>query len=108
MLCLPRYLNLDTELICQTIGHKVEWNDGGYEVCSRCGAHGYYDYAKFTYKWHNWICHFLVWLYGARWTLQPSNIIYHLRWNFRRCQKCGRFRFICNRSRCSYRDEIPF
>lgn len=29
--------------VCWAIGHKVEFYDSGYEICSRCGEHGYYD-----------------------------------------------------------------
>lgn len=29
--------------ICILFGHKIAYNDSGYDVCGRCGAHEYYN-----------------------------------------------------------------
>ena len=32
-------------IICILFDHKVAYNDSGYDVCGRCGAHEYYNSA---------------------------------------------------------------
>jgi len=42
---------IKNNLFCKYIaGHKtdVDFNDSGYLICKRCGAHEYYDYPMFN------------------------------------------------------------
>jgi hypothetical protein len=34
-------------VICFLFGHKVKYNDSGFDVCIRCNAHEFYDMNKY-------------------------------------------------------------
>jgi hypothetical protein len=42
------FKNSVRNIFCWAFGHKVTWYESGYEVCDRCGKHGYHseDYHK--------------------------------------------------------------
>jgi len=41
-------------LKCKLFGHKPyeDFTESGYEICSRCKAHGYYDNNEITNRWN--------------------------------------------------------
>ena len=47
-------------MLCKLLGHEVRSYDDRYPVCSRCGAHGYYNDEAFSDKWH-WLFIRLYW-----------------------------------------------
>ena len=56
-------------MLCKLLGHKVRFYDDRYPVCSRCGAHGYYDDAVFSDEWHWLLVRLYWWLCSLPWKL---------------------------------------
>jgi hypothetical protein len=53
---------------CRLFGHDPHsWTDGGYEVCKRCGMHGYYDYDNGYYH-RSAILYRPIWWMRRQWS----------------------------------------
>lgn len=45
---------IKTEFICKLFGHSCKTKESGYDVCNRCGAHGYWHCEMFKGSWYFW------------------------------------------------------